>query len=197
MDVFEAMNTARAMRFYKTDPVPQELLDKVLWAATRASSPNNTQAWHFVVVRDPEQRRRLGEVVAPLAERVKGFPDPGNQVDRRTLKGAANLSATLGQIPVIVLVCGRNVYPAHQPQETMMYSAMYAASQNLVVAARALGLGAAFTTLHHLGERQMRDILGIPDEVYIGTVIPLGYPDGPTGPVSRRPVEEVVHYDHW
>jgi nitroreductase len=78
-----------------------------------------------------------------------------------------------------------------------MYSAMYAASQNLVVAARALGLGAAFTTLHHLGEAQMRSILGIPDEVYIGTLIPLGYPAGPEGPVKRNDVAEVVHHDRW
>jgi nitroreductase len=197
MDVFEAMGTARAMRFYRQDPVPAELIDQVLWAATRASNPNNTQAWHFIVVQDPEQRRKLGEVVAPLAARVATFPDPGNEVDRRTLKGAANLSSTLGEIPVIILVCGRNVYPAGRPQETMMYSAMYAASQNLVVAARALGLGAAFTTLHHLGEPQMREILGIPDDVYIGTVIPLGYPAGPEGPVSRQPVENVVHHDRW
>jgi nitroreductase len=197
MDAFEAMGTARAMRFYRPDPVPAELIDKVLWAATRASSPNNTQAWDFIVVQDAEQRRRLGEITAPLAERVKGFPDPGNETDRRTLKGAMNLSAALGSIPVIVVVCGRNVYPAASPQLTMMYSAMYAASQNLVVAARALGLGAAFTTLHHLGERQFRDVLGIPDDVYIGTVIPLGYPAGPEGPVTRKPVESVTHHDRW
>lgn len=197
MDVFEAMGTARAMRFYKPDPVPQELLDKVLWAATRASNPNNTQAWEFVVVRDPEVRHRLGEITAPFAERVKSFPDPGNATDRRTLKGAHNLGASLGRIPVVIFVCGRNVYPAGAPRETMMYSAMYAASQNLVVAARALGLGAAFTTLHHVNEPAFRGVLGIPDDVYIGTVIPLGYPDGPEGPVTRKPVDEVVHYDHW
>jgi nitroreductase len=197
MDVFEAMGTARAMRFFKPDPVPPELLDKVLWAATRASSPNNTQAWHFVVVQDAAQRRRLGDVVSGFAERVRGMPDPGNEMDRRTLKGAANLGATLGEIPVLIFVCGRNVYPPHAPRETMMYSAVYAASQNLVVAARALGLGAAFTTLHHIGESRMREILAIPDEVFIGTVIPLGYPDGPTGPVTRRPLAEVVHHDHW
>jgi nitroreductase len=197
MDVFEAMGTARAMRFFRPDPVPDELLERVLWGATRASNPNNTQAWHFVVVRDPEQRRRIGDVVQPFSSRVAQMPDPGNETDRRTLKGARNLSGSLGDVPVLVYVCGRNVYPAHQPQETMMYSAIYAASQNLVVAARAVGLGAAFTTLHQVGERQMRDILGIPDDVFIGTLIPLGYPDGPEGPVTRRPLDEVVHYDRW
>jgi nitroreductase len=197
MDVFDAMGTARAMRFFQPDPVPADLLDKVLWAATRASSPNNTQAWHFVVVQDAEQRQRLGDAVAPFAQRVKSMPDPGNSMDRRTLAGAKNLGATFGDIPCLIFVCGRNVYPPGAPRETMMYSAVYAASQNLVVAARAVGLGAAFTTLHHVAEPQMREILGIPEEVFIGTVIPLGFPAGPTGAVNRRPVEEVVHHDRW
>ena len=78
-----------------------------------------------------------------------------------------------------------------------MYSAVYAASQNLVVAARALGLGAAFTTLHGMFEKQIREILNIPDDIFIGTTIPLGYPDGPTGAVSRKDVAQVVHVDGW
>jgi len=197
MDVFDAMNTARAMRFFKPDPVPTELIDKVLWAATRASSPNNTQGWEFVVVTDQSVRTQLGELFAPFAERVSKFPDPGNPTDRRTLKGAQNLGANMGNFPVIIFACGHNIYPADSPRETFMYSAIYAASQNLIVAARALGLGAAFTTLHGMVEPQIREILGIPDEVFIGTTIPLGWPDGPEGPVTRRPVAEVVHNNHW
>jgi nitroreductase len=78
-----------------------------------------------------------------------------------------------------------------------MYSAMHAAAQNAVVAARALGLGAAFTTLHGTAEPAIREILGIPEDRTIGVTIPLGWPDRPFGPVARRPLEEVVHRDHW
>lgn len=197
MDVFEAMGTARAMRFFKPDPVPGELVGQLLWAATRASNPNNTQAWEFVVVRDEEQRRRIGEAVAPFAERVAGFPDPGNPTDQRTLKGARNLAARLGEVPILVFVCGRNTYPATAPRETFMYSAMYAAAQNLVVAARALGLGTAFTTLHGVNEPAVREILQIPADVTIGVTMPVGWPDQPFGPVTRRLVPEVVHHDRW
>jgi nitroreductase len=197
MDVFEAMGTARAMRFFTPDPVPQELIDKVLWAATRASSPNNTQGWDFIVVTDPAVKSRIGDLFKPFAERVAKMPDPGNPTDRRTLAGAKNLGENMGNFPVIIFVCGRNVYPQPEPRETFMYSAIYAASQNLVVAARALGLGAAFTTLHGIVEPQLRELLGIPDEIFIGTTIPLGYPAGPTGPVTRKPVEEVVHLNGW
>ena len=197
MDVFDAMNTARAMRFFKPDPVPRELIEKVLWAATRASSPHNTQGWDVIVVTDPEVRKQLGALFLPFAERVSKFPDPGNNTDRRTLKGAQNLGANMGNFPCIIFVCGRNIYPADNPREPFMYSAVYAASQNLIVAARALGLGAAFTTLHGMVEAQIRTILNIPDEMYIGTTIPLGYPDGPEGPVSRKDISEVVHYNGW
>ena len=197
MDVFEAMGTARAMRFFKPDPVPQELLDKVLWAATRASSPNNTQCWDFVVVTDAAVRKQLGDLFKPFADRVDSMPVPDNAVDRRTLAGAKNLGANMGNFPCLIFVCGHNVYPPGAPRETFMYSAVYAASQNLVVAARALGLGAAFTTLHGMFEADIRRILGIPDHVFIGTTIPLGYPDGPTGLVSRKDVAEVVHHNKW
>ena len=106
------MGTARAMRFFQTDPVPDELVEKVLWAATRASSGNNTQGWDFVVVRDAEQRARLGEALAGFVKRVEAMPDPGNETDRRTLVGAKNLAATFAQVPVIIVVCGANIYPA-------------------------------------------------------------------------------------
>ena len=74
---------------------------------------------------------------------------------------------------------------------------MYAAAQNLIVAAASVGLGAAFTTLHEIAESEFRAILGIPDDVVIGVTIPIGWPEYELKPVRRRPAEDVIHYDAW
>ena len=195
-DVLEAMGTARAMRWFRPDPVPAAVLDRVLWAATRASSPNNTQCWDFVVVQDPGVQARIGEL---FGRRLPGAA-PGEvprTTEERTRAGAMNLLGTIADVPVIVFVCGENRYPADAPDVSNMYSAVYAAAQNMIVAARALGLGAAFTTFHRMVEPDLRALLAVPDDRIMAVTIPLGWPARPFGPVTRRPVEEVVHHDRW
>lgn len=184
------------MRYLRPDPVADDLVDTVLHAATCASSPNNSQSWTFVVVRDAEQRRRIGEAVAPFGGRI----DPAAGADateRRTYAGARHLAETLARAPVIIFVCVRNDYPPGRPSERLMWSAGYAASQNLIVAARSLGLGTVFTTFHQVNEAEVRSILGVPDEVHIATTIPLGWPERDFGPVTRKPLAEVVRYDRY
>ena len=199
MELFEAMETCRAMRYLKSDPVPDELIEKVIWGATRASNPGNSQLWDFVVVRDPERKAQLQQAVGePMLANVAATPDESvDAATRNVLRGARNLAATLDQAPVIILVCGRNGYPPDAPNEMFVWSGLYPASQNLILAARALGLGTTFTTIHFMDEARVREILGIPEEVYIGTVIPMGWPERPFGPVRRKDVAQVVHYDGW
>ena len=146
-DVIDAMASARAMRYLKPDAVADELIDAVLFAATRASSPGNTQGWTFIVVRDAAQRARIGHAIAPTGRAMGQMASPDDPSERRTRDGAANLLATMGQAPVIIFVCARNIYPPQAPNEQWMWSAAYAASQNLIVAARSLGLGAALLLL--------------------------------------------------
>lgn len=198
MEVFEAMGTARSMRWLKPDPIPEDLIDKLMWAATRASNPNNIQAWDFVVVTAPKVIGELASAVAWGADVVRAMPDPGTKSGRATLAGAANLIGTFARLPMILFVCGRNVFPTpEQPDIAMMYSSMFSAAQNLVIAARALGLGAAYTSIHRYNEPKVREILAIPDDRHIGVTMPFGYPERDFGPVRRRPLDEVVHRDQW
>jgi len=198
MDVFEAMETARAIRYLKPDPVEPELIEKLIWAATRASSPGNSQAWGFVVVTDADKKARIGGAVA---DAVSGLiRDPGPDADRSVrlmMTGAKALAEGLATAPVLIVVAGQMVYPPDNPDELMVWSACYPAAQNLIVAARALGLGATFTTFQRRAEQVVRATLEIPDDVRMAALIPIGWPDRKHGPVNRRPVEEVIHWEQW
>lgn len=198
MDVFEAMGTARAIRYLKPDPVDPELIEKLIWAATRASSPGNSQGWDFVVITDPDAKARIGGAVDDAMAGI--FREPPPDADRSVrlmLNGARALAAGLATAPVLILVCGRMVYPPGNPDEMLVWSACYPAAQNLIVAARALGLGATFTTFQRRAEQVVRGTLGIPDDVRMAALIPIGWPDREHGPVNRKPVEEVIHWDRW
>ncbi len=200
MDVFEAMGSAVSMRWLKPDPVPDELVDRLIWAATRASNPGNVQPWDFVVVRDEATRRDLVQlIVARLSgiRQLASAPQPDDPTQRRMLQGVGYLVDHLADAPVLIFVCGNNVYPPNAPQEHMMYSATFAAAQNIMVAARALGLGAAYTTFQLGCEAEIKDRLDIPPETRICVTIPVGWPGRRSGPLTRKPVESVVHHERW
>jgi nitroreductase len=113
------------------------------------------------------------------------------------LDGTAHLVDTLATCPVLIFVCGKAIYPPQAPRESFVWSSVYPAAQNLILAARALGLGTVFTTFQGVAEPVIREVLSIPDDVHIGCMIPLGWPDAEFGPVNRYPYEQVVHRDQW
>jgi nitroreductase len=200
MDAIEAMAQARAIRYFKQAPIPEEMIEQVLWAATRATSPENSQCWDFVVVQDAEQRVRLQQCFvdfdAKLDAVVSGERNPVSTMDR-TVAGVKHLVGNFAAVPVWIFVTGWLSYPQHNPRPRYTYSAMYAAAQNLLVAATSLGLASAFTTLHELDEPGFRKILAIPNEHLFGVSMPLGWPERGIGPVNRRPLEEVIHRERW
>lgn len=197
MDVFEAMSTCRAIRYLKPDPVPDELVEKCIWAATRAPSPGNSQGWDFVVLTDRDKVAAIGaEIDARMSARVAGMTRT-DKTSRLILDGTANLVQAIKDCPVLILVCGKAVYPPSAPREDFVWSALYPAAQNLIVAARALGLGTTFTTFHHAAEGVIREVCGLPDDVYIGCMIPMGWPAANFGPVKRLPTETFIHRNGW
>jgi nitroreductase len=189
VDALEALTTTRAMRRLKPDPIPEELIVKVIHAATCASSPGNSQGWDFVVVRDAAQRARIGE---PIPE------SGGVEASRRKMmSGARHLAANFGAAPVIVFVCGASIYPPGAPMDDFVPAALYPAAQNLIVAARAVGLGTVFTTFHMFCAAELAKLLRLPASHRIQVTIPMGWPEGKFGPVARKPVEDVIHWDRF
>jgi nitroreductase len=194
--VLEVLGTARAVRYFTPEPVPAEVVEQLVWAATRAPSPENSQDWAFICVDDRAILERIQaetRALAPvLAEKQRQDPEAA-----RTLAGASHLATNLAEVPLVIFVCGRLAYPPHAPREQMAWTALYPAAQNLLVAARALGLGAAFTLLHQSAEAVVRAELGLPDEMLIAATIPVGFPASAPGPVRRRPVGEVLFKNRW
>lgn len=196
-DLFTALDTCRAIRRLKRDPVPRELLTRLVHYATRASNPGNSQLWSFVILDDAAKKRRIAEAVRKVMGPAFAARSSGTAAEKRMLDGARHLVANLEHVPALIFVCARDGYPPANPVRNFVWSAVYPASQNLIVAARGLGLGTTFTTFHMVAEDVVRDTLGLPKEILIGTTICVGYPETPFGPVKRKPVDEVIHWNGW
>ena len=218
--LFEALYSARALRRLKPDPVPDALITKVLEAATQAPSGGNAQNWIFIVVRDEAQRQRLGAVYRKASDEVaeiyaaRGRPDHMTDVQfKRLMDGGAYLWEHMADAPVLLVPCLRkrdmpprdalpaivarryDVHLAHQ--ERIRGASIYPAIQNVMLACRGLGLGTVITTNHILYEDEVRQILGLPEDVFSFALMPIGYPVGKYGPLARRPVTEVAFADRW
>ena len=186
------------MRYLRPDPVTEDEIRRVLAAAACASSPGNSQGWDFLVVRDAGTRAEIArEMQAGVRPLLPPVPDGGDPSRRAMLAGAHHLLDHLAEVPVWIFVCGRPVYPAASPSADWIPHAVFPAAQNLIVAARSLGLGTTFTTYHMTCEQRIRELLEIPAEAHIAVSIAMGKPARPFGRLKRKPLEELVHWERW
>jgi nitroreductase len=202
MDFFDVVTTQRAIRRLKTDPIPDAALRQIMDAAICAPSGSNRQGWSFVVVRDPAKRTRLGELYREAWSELMKVPyyrdaasAPPDSPTGRMLASARHLGQHLGEAPVLILACIA-LDPGAQPTLTTGAS-IYPAVQNIMLAARALGIGSCITTIHRFRDAQVKELLGIPWDVETAALIPLGYPLGKFGRPPRRPLREVAFADRW
>ena len=197
MDVFEAMSTCRAIRYLKPEAIPDALITKVVTAASWAPSPGNSQGRDFIIVTDKEKIQQIANSIeGSMSDRVASMERP-DRTHKLMLDGTEYLLKTLKDCPVLIFVCGKPIYPHESPRESFVWSSIYPAAQNLIVAARAVGLGSVFTTFQGVAEPTIRKILNIPDDVLIGCMIPMGWPDRKFGPLNREPYENVAHHNSW
>ncbi|MHB8381543.1 MAG: nitroreductase family protein [Candidatus Binataceae bacterium] len=217
MDLFEAMYSARALRRFKPDSVPDEVLTKVLDAAIRAPSGSNEQSWLFVVVKDAAQRKKLGDIYrkggdilfALYANRTKPEHMAQSTFDK-LMASATYLVNHMADAPVLLVACLKQNAPSGPPPKLppeimdkmrgmvrMSGSSIYPAVQNIILACRALGLGTCLTTIHAFYEDEVRAVLDLPPEVATYALMPIGYPSDKFGPIKRRPISEVVCLDRY
>jgi nitroreductase len=196
MNVIEAMETCTAMRYLKEDPVPRETLSRLIYAATRASSPGNTQGWEFVVIDDGAAKRTIGAAVAEgMADIFANKPADLGGSEARMYSGAEYLANNFANVPAWILGGGRKVYPPDAPSDAFLHSTIYPAAQNLIVAARSLEIGTCFTTFHMVAEPVIRTVCRVPTDVHLCVLVAVGYPSRPFRPVTRKPLESVLHWN--
>lgn len=211
LGVYEAMRTLRAVRRLKTDPIPADVLHRVLEAATWAPTGGNRQPWRIIAVKDPERKKRLGTLYAGVwagfsqmyRKRFDTLPEAARQKMEKMMNAGEYLAEHFGESPVICIFC-------FNPQEMAITDAkldrvsvvgggsVYTAVENLLLACRAEGLGCVLTTLLCECEPEVRELLNIPQPWGTAAAIPIGYPIlRGHGPISRRPVEELTFTDSW
>ncbi len=202
--IFEIMYNCRAMRRLKPDPVPEELLLKLVDAGNQGPTGSNAQGVRWIIVRDAEQRERLAELnkaavtryAAPASGRAAALPHQGADKRMRMLDAVLWQAENMQDIPALVIAC--HLFPEPVTgQSAGAGGSVWPAVQNLLLAARALGLGAAPTTLGLSNRAAAREVLALPDNMEAYCLIPVGYPMGRFGPVTRLPVEQTVRWDRW
>ena len=201
--LFDAIYSQRAVRSLRPDPVPEEHLTRIIEAATKAPSGGNSQPWAFVGINEREMIGKLAVFVqdafAPMYDSALANANPNDPPPYGRLKWLVD---AFDQVPAVILACyvGREGVERH-PREGL--SSVYPAVQNLLLAARGLGLGATLTGLaiNHANGKYKGDVkalLGIPEHVEPLVLIPIGYPDKERyGSTTRKPVAEVTHWNSW
>ena len=224
----DVLATMRAMRRLKPDPVPDELLETIVRAATWAPSGSDAQHYSFIAVTDRQQIARLGALwreaettyEALAGHVVPDFEDPAHARMAETLRYQRD---HFDETPAVIVACYQRSNAASggvgdlrtmakslgftrlrklmagllTGQNLNEASSIYPAVQNLLLAARAHGLGANVTIWHVFNNADWKNALGVPKDVGIYAVIPVGWPQGNFGPVRRRPLDDVLHWDRW
>lgn len=209
--LYHLMSTLRAVRRLKPDPLPDEVLTRILQAAAWAPSGGNAQPFRIVVVRDPARRRVLGDLYrqewrkygAAARRGLDGLSGQVREKQMRMLDAADHLGEHMGEAPVILVFCFNPDHMAITDADLNRPSvvgggSVYPAVQNAMLACRAEGVGCTLTTLLCYQEAAVREALAIPGDWYTCAFLPLGYPvRGGHGPISRRPVEKLCYGDRW
>lgn len=205
LGLFEVMYNCRAMRRLDSREVPEALLVRLIDAANQAPSGSNMQNGRWIVARDPDVKRSLADLnragveayVGPQSGRAGSLPHQSAEKRQRMLESVLWQMEHMHEFPALIVACmdfGEKVDAATAARGG---GSIWPGIQNLLLAARALGLGAAPTTLA-LGDRKaVAEVLDLPESMVAYCLIPVGYPLGRFGPVTRKPVQEIMRFDRW
>jgi len=209
MELMDAIMTLRAIRRFTDEPVTDDEIATCLRAAVQAPSGGNIQPWQFLVVRDPETKRGIGEIYLRAWSRYrpavqKVMPPPRSEKDaarlQRIIASSQHLADHFGEAPALVAFLMPNIPMTLSddagPMDTgTPFASVFPAVQNFMLAARGLGIGTTLTSVYRIYQQQVRDLCGIPENYEIVAIVPMGRPKGRFGVAPRRPAETVTHWD--
>ena len=183
-DVHELFRHQRAIRSFTNQDVPDELVHRVLTAAIHGPSGSNTQPWHFIVIRDPVVKRAISDAY----EEARAAAYPGRS------PAVAGPRQPLSAAPVLIVACVDT--PASGQAGFQTGASIYPSVQNLMLAARALGLGTVLTTLHRRRKARVHEILGIPDKRFLVPLPPKDIEEARSG-ILKILVLEGAEQQNW
>jgi len=197
LPLLEGIRTARAIRRLRTEPVPRALIRKVCEAGTFAPSGGNRQPWVFVAVDDPEKRAWVADryrpifrkYIQPAIDRAEADDFPDHL--KRNMKASLHLAEHLHEAPVLLFIAGWI-----RRDETQL-QALFPCAQNVLLACRAVGLGASFTTLHRAFGAECDAMLGLPEKIPSAVMIPIGWPAGRHGRPPRKSVDTKLYWNEF
>ena len=202
--LLEGLTSTRAIRRYLNEPIPEDVLRDMLFAATRAPSGSNRQPFRFIVLTDSDVAQQAKKLIAVGAQKVwnhkrandgynEGSGTDENSPKSRMARTMQEYVDNFASVPVLVLAC----LVRYREPNPLEGASVYPACQNLLLAARALGYGGVITGFHGFVEQELRELLNIPEGTLIAASITLGKPAGNHGPVRRVPMGDVVYGDTW
>ena len=203
LPVLDALHSTPARRYLSTEPVPDEIIWALLDAAVRGPTGGNRQGWGWVVVTDPAIKRRWPSwylagwdaAYGRRREQILAAPPAPDGLSRPSFLAAEHLAQHIADAPVWIFPVLRDAAGASNPR---LGASIYGAVQNLILAARAYGIGTTLTTLYTRHEDDVRELLGLPGDALTMGLLPLGYPArGRWAQPKRRPVQDVVHWNRW
>ena len=211
VELYDALMTTRAMRRFSDEPVTDEQVEACLRAAVQAPSGGNIQPYQFLVVTDPDLRAQIGDLYlrawnryAPAVAKVTppAKTEEAAHGHQRNMAASNDLAHAMGTIPVLVLVLMPRISMVVTDDDGDMdvgppYASVYPAVQNLILAARAQGLGTTLTTVYRIYEDELRELCAIPDRYEVVAMLPLGHPTGRWGVAPRRPAESLTSWDRF
>jgi nitroreductase len=211
VELYDALMTTRAMRRFSDEPVTDEEIGRILAAAVQAPSGGNIQPYQFLVVTDPERKAAIGDIYRRAYDRyepavlalIPSFKDEKAQRQHeRSWAASRHLAETVGDAPAMVLVLMPRISMTIADDLGAMdvgspYASVYPAVENLILAARSMGIGTVLTTVFRIYEDEVRAVCAIPDRYEIAALLPLGRPTGTWGVAPRRPAASLTSWNEF